>query len=223
MIKAKLFGDWSKAAAILGDVQRVKKAINWAVVQEAQQARRDIVKGITSQAPGGRPFAALSAITLALRKAKGFGGQKALIRTAGLRNSITVKQAGPGKAFVGVLRGAQSKDGRAMVNVARVHEEGATIVIRVTPKMRKWLMMQLRRAGFGVKKTGRDKKGKFTKGKFKSSGTGQISKGVMVIRIVARPFIRPVIEKINSQPDALRRRLAGRISKKLGMTLGDGT
>lgn len=218
MIKAKLLGDWSKAGAILGDVGRVKQAIDWAVLQEAHQARRDIIKGITAQAPGGRPFAALSAITLAIRKAKGFNGKKALMRTAGLRNSITVKRVGSGLSFVGVLRSARSKDGREMYNVARVHENGATMVIRVTPKMRMWLMIQLRKSGFGSK-VGRNKKGKFTKGRFRSSG-GQLSKGVIVVKIVARPFIRPVIERIEAHPTEMQQRLASRISKKLRLTLG---
>lgn len=214
MIRAKLIGDWSKAGAILGDVAKVKAAIDWAVMQEAQQARRDIVKGITAQAPGGQQFAALSAITLALRKAKGFGGKKTLIVTSGLRNSITVKRFGLGRAFVGVMRGARSKDGRELFNVARIHENGGTVVIRVTPKMKRYLMMQLRKSGFGVK-AGRDKRGKFTKG-----SAGQISSGVLVIHIKARPFIRPVIERIESKPAEMKKRLTQRISRKLGLTLG---
>ena len=89
MLNVKLVGDWSKAKQILGNATALKQAINYAVLQEAHQARRDVIKGITAQAPGGKQFEPLSAMTLALRRARGFRGRKALLVTAGLRNSVT--------------------------------------------------------------------------------------------------------------------------------------
>lgn len=217
VLKVRMTGSWGKAAEILNDTKSLKDAINYAVVQEAHQARRDIVKGITNQAPGGQQFQKLAAFTLAMRKLKGFRGTKALLVTGGLRGSITVKSMAPGKAFVGVLRSARSKDGKELFNIAKTHELGQVIVVRVTPKMRKFLMIQMRKSGIGTrtKTAGGSKKSKFV-----ASGKGQLSSGVIVIKIPARPYMGPVIEKIASNPAALQKRLAARISKKLRLSLG---
>jgi hypothetical protein len=223
MLKAKLIGDWKTARNILGAASQLKDAINYATVQEAHDARRKIIKGITSQAPAGQQFQALSAITIALRKARGFRGRKILIVTGGLRNAVTVQNVGPGLAFVGVKRSARSKDGKQLFNVARIQENGGTIVIAVTPRMRKWLMIQLRKSGFGTREKGdqkRDRGGRFKKKRFVSSGDGQMSKGVLVIKIPARPFMQPIIDEIARDPEGLRKRLAMRIAKKTGMALG---
>jgi hypothetical protein len=163
-IKAKLFGDWEKARTILNNVAGVRAAIDSAVLAEAHYARREIVKGITKQSPGGKDFLPLGKMTLLLRRARGFRGTKALIVTATLRNAITVQPAGRGRAFVGVLRTTQRPDGKELFNIARVHEMGATIVIRVTPRMRKWLMATLREGNAKRGNRGRDKmSGRFTK------------------------------------------------------------
>lgn len=222
MIKAKLFGDWEKARTILNNVEGMRNAIDSAVLAEAHHARREIIKGITSQSPGGRDFVKLSKLTLVLRRAGGFRGSKALIVTASLRNSVTVKRVDRGRAFVGVLRGAQRPDGSEQFNVARVHEMGATITIRVTPRMRKWLMATLREANLGNKGQGRDKRsGRYTKGRWRpSGGSGGLARGVLVIRIPARPYIQPVIERIYSDPIALQQRFAMRISQRMKLTLG---
>lgn len=221
MMKAKLVGNWSGVRNALAQSNQLKQAINKAALQEAHDARRDMIKGITQQAPGGRSFQALSAITLAIRKARGFRGKKVLLVTAGLRNSITVKQMGSGKIYVGVLRSARSKDGRSMINVARMQELGGTVVIRVTPKMKKWLMIQLRKAGFGSREKRRGKDGRKLKSRFVPSGRGQLASGVLVIKIPARPFMQPIIDNIARNPGALRKRMAERIAREMKMILGE--
>jgi hypothetical protein len=221
VLKVRMIGDWKRARAFLDDSHSLKAAIDQAVFAEAQDVRRKIVKGITNQAPGGKKFAELSAMTLALRKARGFRGTKALLVTASLRNAINVKRQGPGRAFVGVMRGARTKDGKNLVNIAAVHEFGMVVVVRVTPKMRAYLMAALTKAGFGEKVGGRDSGGRFKKHKFKSSGTGMLSRGVLVIKIPARPFIGPVIEELKKNPEAVRKRLALRIGQRLGLALSD--
>lgn len=226
MLKMSLTGDWGAVKSILSKSAQLKHAINDAVMQEANQARRDIIKGITEQAPAGKQFDPLSPMTLALRKAKGFRGNKILMVTAGLRNSVTVKKAGPGVVFVGVLRSAKGKGGKQLYNVAKVHEMGAVIVIRVTPRMRMWLMIQLRKVGYGTRVKSdqkRDTGGRFKKKKFLASGNGQLSQGVIVIKIPARPFIAPVIEKILSDPAGLKRRMGHRVAKSMNMALGKPT
>lgn len=206
-MRTTMVGDWGKARSILEGGARLKKAIDLAVRQEAHDARKQIVQGIREQAPGGRRFAKLSPLTLAMRKFQGFKGSKALLVTGTLRNSIVVKKAGSGRYFVGVLRTARSKnDSRPVVNVAALHEYGGTVVVRVTPKMRKFLMMVMSRS------KGRNKAGR--------SGKGQLARGVIVIKIPARPYIGPVIEKMGSSPAAVRKRLAQRISRNMKLTLG---
>jgi hypothetical protein len=226
VLKMSLTGDWGLAKSILSKSAQLKRSINDAVLQEANQARRDIIKGITEQAPAGKQFDPLSPMTLALRRARGFRGKKILLVTAGLRNSVTVKRMGNGAVYVGVLRSAKSKDGKMLYNIARIQEMGGVIVIRVTPRMRKWLMIQLRKVGYATREKGdqkRDSGGRFKKKKFVASGMGQMSQGVIIIKIPARPFIAPVIEKILSDPKGLQMRMAHRVAKGMNMALGKPT
>lgn len=222
MIKAKLVGDWSTARDILSQSARLKKAIHTATLLEAHNARREIVKGIRDQAPAGQAFAPLTALTLAIRRARGFRGKKILLVSGGLQRSITVKQTASGKVFVGVLRSARTKDGKSAYNIARVHEEGALYVVRVTPKMRAFLMAQLKKSGLGRTEKGRDTSGRFKKAKFKSTG-GQMASGAMVIRIPARPFMAPVLERLAQDKEGLKKRFAHRIAKDMGLALGRPT
>lgn len=186
------YGDWEEAARIAATMQaKFKKALEQAVLKEAHYLRGQIVKGIASQAPGGSAFAPLSPMTLALRKADGFGGSKALIRTGALRGSISVLRV-PGheaKAFVGVLRKAKSKDGKDLVNIGKVHEFGATV--RKTERQRRYLMAKLRNAGIRLPPRA---------GEGEGEGDG---KNVFVIP--PRPFIAPVIATYAKPADVKKR------------------
>lgn len=189
-------GDWALARRLLAaGPMRLKGAIGTAVRQEAQLLRKQIVEGITNQAPGGKPIAPLAATTIAARQLAGFGGTKALIRRGDLRNSITVIVEGD-EAFVGVSRSARGKGGASLANVAEIHEFGAgPFIVPMTPRMRRFLFAVLRRAGVAPDSSG---------------GTG---KGAVVIRIPSRPFLRPAFEefKKGAQQRFLRRvaQLAG--------------
>jgi len=168
---------------------RLKGAVATAVRQEALLLRKQIVEGITNQAPGGTPIAPLAATTLAARKLAGFGGTKALLRRGDLRNSITVVVDGD-EGFVGVSRTARGRGGSSVANVAAIHEFGAgPFIVPLTPRMRRFLFAVLRKAGVAPD-AGR--------------GTG---KGVVVIRIPPRPFLRPAFEafKKGAQQRFLRR------------------
>jgi hypothetical protein len=161
--------------------------------QEAELLRGEIVNGITAQAPGGEAFKPLSPLTLAARKLAGFGGTKALLVRGDLRNSIAAIVRGD-EAFVGVPRKARSKDGRSLVDVAQVQEFGSNpIVIPITPRMRRFLFALLRQAG-----------------KEPSGGSG---KGVVVVTIPARPFLRPAFKKFS---EGAQRRFLGRVAAQLG-------
>jgi hypothetical protein len=205
-MKLRLTGDWATAARTLDQVgSKLTKAIDRAVRQEAEDARKQIVEGIQKQAPAGEPFLPLSRLARAIRRASGFNGTKALIRTAAMKNGVRVHRAGRNSYFVGVLRGAQSK-GRSLVSIARIQEEGATFVVKVTPKMRAFLMIAIRKAGLGRRRNDGSK--------------GRLSRPYLVVKIPPRPFIGPVIAKIRGNPLALRARLGERIARELGYTLG---
>ena len=176
-------GDWALARRLLTAAPvKLKAAVGMAVRQEAQLLRREIVQGITKQAPGGEPFKPLSPLTLAARKMKGRGGTKALMVRGDLRNAIAAIVEGD-EAFVGVPRKARGKDGKAMVDVAQVQEFGAgPIVIPMTPAMRRFLFALLRKAGEEPK-----------------GGSG---KGVVIINVPARPFLRPAFKTFSQGSQA---------------------
>jgi phage gpG-like protein len=151
-----------------------------AKIQQFLKMEAEIVRGkiITSFPKQGlnTPWKKLSKWTLAFRKFKGFGGTKALIHTGELRKSV-VTQYEKNHAFVGVLYSARSTTGKSLVNIARVQEYGATIIIKITPKMRKFLAMVARFAGFSKTKTG--------------GGGSSGGRTFMIVVIPPRPFMEP--------------------------------
>ena len=183
----KPFGDWARARHALGPAGQKKIDMVWrrALLQEARFWHKQVVQGITKQAPGGKRFKKLSPLTRAKRRAEGFAGRKALIRTATLRRNIALVERSH-QIFIGVLRGTRTSDGKDLVNIARVHEEGRVVVIKVTEKMRKYFYAMMRRGGLNPTAKG---------GKRRKTGGG-LARGVMVIQIPARPFIAPVYAKM---------------------------
>lgn len=193
-------GDWDAARRFVSTAsRRFREAVDKAVLQEAQFFRTKIVEGLREQAPGGQAFAPLAATTLAVRRFRGFKGTKALIVRGDLRNSIAVvKQAGG--VFVGVLRTAKGKAGQPLVNVAAVHEFGSRpIVLKLTPKARRFLHAAFRSAGLDAPAGDRP------------------SVGIAVIRVPARPFLRPVFEKHGQSAD-LAERFIGRVARLAGLS-----
>jgi len=188
-------GDWARARRLLTAApQRMQAAIGTAVRQEAHALRNDIVQGLTSQAPGGEPLKPPSPLTIAARQLEGFGGSKALIVRGDLRNSITVIVQGD-EAFIGVSRSARSKDGASMVDLAKLHEFGGPpVIIPITPKMRRFLFALLRKAG--------------------KEPTGGGGRGVIVVQVPARPFLRPAFDKFR---EGASRRFLERVARELGL------
>lgn len=189
-------GDWARARRLLTAApQRLQAAIGIAVRQEAHALRNEIVQGLTRQAPGGEPLKPPSPLTIAARELEGFGGTKALIVRGDLRNSITVVVQGD-EAFIGVSRSARSKDGASMVDLAKLHEFGGPpVIIPMTPKMRRFLFALLRQAG--------------------KEPTGGSGRGVIVVQVPARPFLRPAFDKFR---EGASRRFLERVAKALDLT-----
>ena len=188
-------GDWARARRLLTAApQRLQAAIGTAVRQEAHALRNEIVQGLTRQAPGGDPLKPPSPLTIAARQLEGFGGSKSLIVRGDLRNSITVFVQGD-EAFIGVSRSARSKDGASMVDLAKLHEfGGAPVIIPMTPKMRRFLFALLRQAG--------------------KEPTGGSGRGVIVVQVPARPFLRPAFDKFR---EGASRRFLERVARELGL------
>ena len=194
--------DWARARRLLTAApQRLQAAIGTAVRQEAHALRNDIVQGLTSQAPGGEPLKPPSPLTIAARQLEGFGGTKALIVRGDLRNSITVVKQGE-TVFVGVLRSAKAGGGQSLANVAAIHEFGSRpIVLKLTPKVRRFLHAAFRAAGLDAPAGDRP------------------STGIAVIKIPARPFLAPVFETFGKPADVSRRFL-DRVAQNLGGDFG---
>lgn len=194
----KLTGDWKRAQQLLAaGPERLRAAMGTALRQEAHVLRNEIVRGITQQAPGGEAIRRLSPLTIAARKVKGFGGTKALIVRADLRNSVSVVIQGD-EAFIGVPRKARSKTGKSLVDIAQIHEFGGPpVVIPMTPKVRRFVFAMLKKAG-------------------KEPQNGS-SRGVIVTQVPARPFLRPAFEKFRKEAHT---RFMGRVAKQL--RLGGG-
>jgi phage gpG-like protein len=188
-------GDWARARRLLTAApQRLQAAIGTAVRQEAHALRNEIVQGLTRQAPGGEPLKPPSPLTIAARELEGFGGTKSLIVRGDLRNSITVVVQGD-EAFIGVSRSARSKDGASMVDLAKLHEFGGPpVIIPMTPKMRRFLFALLRQAG--------------------KEPTGGSGRGVIVVQVPARPFLRPAFDKFR---EGASRRFLERVARELGL------
>lgn len=193
-------GDWPLARRLLRGGRRVKDAIDRAVLQEAHFFRTKVIEGLREGAPGGRAFAPLAPTTLAVRRFRGFKGTKALLVRGDLRNSIAVVRQ-PGGVFVGVLRTARGQGGQPLVNVAAVHEFGSRpIVLKLTPKVRRFLHAAFRAAGL-------------------ERPSDRPGTGIAIIQVPARPFLRPVFEKWG-QPEDVSRRFLDRVAQNLGGDFG---
>jgi hypothetical protein len=199
-MKVTKTGDWGLAGHLLQTMPvKLKAAVSVAFRQEAELLRKQIVQGITKQAPGGKSFKELSALTQASRRLKRFFGTKALLRRGDLRGAISAIVRGE-EAFIGVPRKARDKDGNPVIDIAELNEFGSKpIVIPITPKMRRYLAVLFKEAGETAGSSG---------------GEGGTGKGVVVTRIPPRPFLRPVFEKFSIGAE---QRFLKRIARQLGL------
>lgn len=169
-------GDWARARELLLNTSgRLKGAVERAMKQEAHALRNEVVRGLTAQAPGGEPIRPPAPLTLAARQLEGFGGTKSLLVRGDLRNAISVIADGD-EVFIGVLRSAKSSTGKSLADIAQIQEFGGPpVIIPITPKMRRYLAVLLKRAGTP-----------------RGDGSGR---GVVVMQVPARPFLRPAFAR----------------------------
>ncbi|MEB2312370.1 MAG: hypothetical protein OZ921_00540 [Sorangiineae bacterium] len=99
------------------------------------------------------------------------------------------------EAFIGVSRQARSKDGASRMDLAKLHEFGEPpVIIPMTPKMRRFLFALLRQAG--------------------KEPTGGSGRGVIVVQVSARPFLRLAFEKFR---EGASRRFLEPVARDLGL------
>lgn len=182
----KLIGQWPIAKKIVKTmIGKLERAGERAIDQEAHRLRSIIVTGLRTQEPGGEAFKSLSPLTIAVRQFMGFKGKKALIRKGDMRNGIVVRIVKDGKnkaRFIGILRTARSTTGKSLVNVAKLQEfGGGPFLVPITPKSSKFYHLALKRAGIIQPKRGF------------SLTSGHLN--VAIVRIPARPFLRPSFEQ----------------------------
>jgi len=201
-VRVSQTGEWQKAlSAVNATSANLKKGIAKSLLQDGHYMRKRIVTGMRKQAPGGKKYKPLASTTIAVRRFRRFRGSKALIRGGDMRNSVQVKRIGEA-VFVGILRSKRSRDGRSLANIARLNEFGSKpIVIKITAKMRRFL--------FAV----------FSKRKATRGVSGAGGRGVIVIKVPARPTFTPVFRK-HTKPAVIRRRLLARLAINMKGSLG---
>ena len=200
MMTIKLIGNWARANEVFTDLpSRAQKAARAALGIEAERFRHAVKQGIQSGAPGGKKFAALSPLTLAISgKGKGI-----LRRTETMLSEIVVIRKGDSVAIT--VRGSRTR-------VADIHEGGRTFKRVLTPKQRRFLFAAMRNAGIAPRGSGgggpgHDDAGRLrdSRGKFLSKEQRAALVGMTVIP--ARPFFAPVAAKFFRNQKASERRI----------------
>ena len=202
MMTIRLIGQWGAASDVFGKlVVNSRNAARTALNVEAQRFHQAVKQGLQSGAPGGKKFAALSPLTLALHGP----GRGILRRTETMLSEIVVVRQGDNVAIT--VRGSRAR-------VADIHEGGRVFKRPLTPKQRRFLFAAMRNAGIGGKGEGgggssfRDGANRLrdSKGKFLSKEQRAALVGMTVIP--ARPFFAPVAAKYFKNMKAAERRVA---------------
>lgn len=201
-------GDWAKAARILGTLpERVEKAFQQAVLQEAHFFRKKILEEFDRGGPEGGAWAPHSPWTIAIRKLLGNLKSKLLMQSGDMRNALGVVPIPGGGAFVGFRRTASTKSKIGIVNLADIHERGREFTVRLTPQMRALLFAAMAKSG---------QRRKAQPGPKRPGGN---SGAVLRIRIPPRPMLSPVVSRYG-QPAAVEASILNRMAILLGGDVG---
>lgn len=188
----KMVGDWKEAKEVLaaapGDLDQAMEA---AVAALAEFLVGRIKKRIGENVPPpNSPF------TVLMKKSS-----KTLINKGDLRNGARAVRVGKHRYFVGIPAALQGGRGAqklgSLTKLAEVLEDGRTIVMRMTPKQRRFLFATLGKKASKIP----------TKGG---------STGILVIHIPPRPFIKPVFAEFQPQAGALYEKYLKKNLQRLG-------
>jgi len=195
-IQIKKVGQWAQARSLFQRFPgEIKGALRTAVAQEAELLRTKIVQKISSG-----PFKPLSKTTLPVYSFMGKKhGGKPLIMHGDLLGGVKVVPKGQGPSlFIGIPAAARNRTGQSLVRLASVHEEGRTIVLKMTPKMAAFLHMAFQAAGLPP------------------PGGPSKNTGVIVIQIPARPFMEPAFaDWERGHKQRIEQRVIGLLEKRL--------
>lgn len=198
---------------------RVRKALDKALRTEAREYVDEVKKALSSGSPGGKRLAPNRPLVVYRKRSN-----KPLIDRGDLRNSIRVKKVSQMEYFGGVSRTAKRRKrksgggkGGPLVDVAKVHEFGKVIVMKITPKMHRWFFWDLARS----MKFARRRKSAGTKPE-SSRSAGKASPSfkpgaTLVIRIKPRPFMTPVFDRRKKRAPE---RILGDVADQLGGDFG---
>lgn len=203
-VKFDQSSDWRGLRVAIDVGKSLGPHLQKAVLAELQFIRREVIKVFETEGPEGAAWPALSPITIAVRRFKGFRGTKPLQATRDLIASINVVSVPEGGGFVGVARAKARKDGRSNVNIAALQEGGFSARVPFGPKQRRFLFAALHAAGMD-----RDR----------VAGAGPAPTTVQ-IRVPPRPFLGPTMERLG-KPEELAESIMTRLTsnvKVLGRT-----
>ncbi len=193
---AKRIGQWRAARKAMSPALPFKanKAMNLAVLQEAQYFRKKVVESFnTSGSSNGKVWTPNKSST-----SRSKGSSKPLIDKGDLRNSITIISKGAA-AFVGVPNNKRHRDGQELVDIASTHEFGKIIAVTITPKMLAFLHANADRLGLGS-----------------GSGGGSLAVGkVMLIDIPKRSFLQDTLDA-HFDARTVKKRYLARVAQNLG-------
>jgi hypothetical protein len=175
-LRIELTGDWDEARSVLrrGPLL-VRRAMDEVLQAEARHAADVMGQALENGGPEGRKTRPLKPLTLLARRLAGIRGDAPLYATRTMRRAMVVNRI-PRGYFAGVP--SLRYRGRDLARIAKVHEYGAgPYLVKMTLKMRRFL--------FGVL--------------FKDRPVGRRSRGgkagYIMVRIPARPFVRPVARR----------------------------
>lgn len=189
--RVRQIGSWARATALFdGMPERARAGAVMATEREAERFHANVRAGLISGAPGGKAFAPLSPLTVAL-KGRGKG---ILRRTEQMLGEIAVVRTGD--TFAITVRGGRSR-------IADIHEGGRTFKRKLTRRQLRWLFAAMKKAGVkpGKKRMGgplRDQKGKFISKAQRAALVG------MTI-IPPRPFFAPVYARYEKKARSAER------------------
>lgn len=123
-------------------VGSVSRGVSAVLAHEAFRLSNEMKNGLISQRPGGKPIRELSEMTIMLRGfriKRGPTHTKALIDSGSMVDAVEARRKNKYHYTAGVHRNVRSKDGKSLVDIAKVHEYGTRIyTVTVTPKMHRF-------------------------------------------------------------------------------------
>lgn len=197
-------GDWELTERVLRDLAKQKKFMDQVVAAEAKHAAKLVRQNLNTKGKlTGTPWPRLKRMSLKLKRTK-----TALRESGELAAAIEAVQVQGGKWFVGVASQGIHKGRGGTITLARLaatHETGATIVQTWDTKQMRAFFALLAKSGVRRRTRAAAKK----KSRKRTSMT-------ITIRIPARPFIFPVLDKLYASASSdLEQRIMKRVESAL--------